>query len=76
MMVSFQVRRATQMDLPALVKFNLAMAQETEQRSLDVHKLRKGVQAVLDEESKGTYYVLEYEGSVRAALMITSEWSD
>ena len=76
MIVSFQVRRATRTDLPALVKFNLAMAQETEQRSLDVHKLRKGVQAVFDDESKGTYYVLEYEGSVRAALMITSEWSD
>ena len=52
------------------------MALESEGTVLDVERVRKGVAAVMEDESKGTYIVARIEGRPVASLMITREWSD
>ena len=70
------VRSATAADGPVIATFNALMALETEQRNLDHETLRRGVEAVLSNPSKGTYYIAELDGTVVGQLLITYEWSD
>ena len=55
---------------------NAAMALETEGVELDPVRLKAGVQAVLDDPSKGFYLLAERDGQTVGQLMITTEWSD
>lgn len=59
-----------------LVAFNRAMARETEALDLDPETLRAGIRSLLNDPDRGAYWVLEIEGAVVAALMLTREWSD
>jgi len=70
------VREATLEDHEILVEFNCSMALETENKTLTAEFISKGVQAVLSNPEKGTYFVFEREGQIIGALMITLEWSD
>ncbi|CAN5690399.1 GNAT family N-acetyltransferase [soil metagenome] len=70
------IRLAQQKDSSDLVEFNQAMALETEGKRLDGDVLRKGVEAVFDDEKKGFYVVAESENKIVGGLMITFEWSD
>lgn len=70
------VRPATDADQAAIVQFQMQMAQETEQLTLDRATLEKGVAALFGDSSKGEYHVAEQEGTVIACLMLTYEWSD
>jgi len=70
------IRPAHVNDGPVIAKFNALMALETEHRSLDHEVLRRGVEEVLNDSSKGVYYVAEHEGVVVGQLLITYEWSD
>jgi ribosomal protein S18 acetylase RimI-like enzyme len=70
------VRRAGSLDLDAIVGNNLAMASETEGRSLDPKVARAGVDAVLSDPGKGFYLVVESLGRIVGQCMITYEWSD
>ncbi len=70
------IRPAVDADGPVIAKFNALMALETEHRSLDHPLLRAGVEAVLRDPAKGSYYVAEINGTVVGQLMITYEWSD
>lgn len=70
------VRRAIKEDIPTIVRFNQAMALETEGITLDTQRLYKGVEFVFENETAGFYIVCEIEGVVKACLMITFEWSD
>jgi len=72
----FSIRRATPSDLDTLAAFNAAMAQETEDKTLDEATLRSGIRALLGDEQKGRYWVAERESRVAGALMCTTEWSD
>lgn len=64
-------------DVPTIVGFQLAMALETEQVTLDLETCRKGVTAVFEVPSHGQYFVAENSsGEVVASLLITYEWSD
>ena len=71
-----QVRRATLDDLETLVEFNAAMAQESEGKTLEPERLRTGVAAVLDDDTRGFYLVAEDSGRVVGQLLIITEWSD
>ena len=75
-MISPNIRKATREDIRKIVAFNQAMALETENISLDTQMLWNGVESIFEDESRGFYIVCEHEGSVRASLMITFEWSD
>lgn len=64
-------------DISAIVAFQLAMALETEQVTLDPATCLKGVTAVFEVPSHGRYFVAENgAGEVVASLLITYEWSD
>lgn len=72
-----KIRRATTADIDALVNFNQAMAQETENKRLDEGVLRKGISGVFADDARGFYVVAEDEkGFVTGGLMVTYEWTD
>jgi ribosomal protein S18 acetylase RimI-like enzyme len=74
------IRRALARDAGALVRFNQAMARETEGLELDVDVLKAGVENLLQREQYGFYVVAENmsgeQASVVGSLMVTYEWSD
>ena len=69
-------REATPSDVPAIVRFQIAMAEETEQFTLDRETCTLGVRAVFAEPALGRYYVGELDGRVVSSTLITYEWSD
>lgn len=70
------IRLANPTDIDALVKFNQAMALETEGKQLDPAKISAGVAAVFDDDKKGFYVVAETGENIVGGLMVTYEWSD
>lgn len=59
-----------------ITRFNLCLAQETEELRLDPATVRAGVEAILSDTAKGLYYVAELGARVVGQVMITYEWSD
>ena len=70
------IRRATVDDAETLAGFNEAMAEETEDKTLDPDTVRAGVQAVFDPPEQAFYLVAERGTTIVGSLMITTEWSD
>ena len=71
-----EVEAAQQADLDLLVEYNLAMAQESEDRGLDQNRLRGGVSRLLQRPRDGFYLVARVDGQPAGSLMVTYEWSD
>ena len=69
-------RDAARNDRDTIVEYQIAMARETEDVTLDRGILTRGVDAVFDDPSHGRYFVAVEEGAVVASLLITYEWSD
>lgn len=64
-------------DTETLVKFQLAMAKESEGTELDFETVREGVKAGIADDSKATYLVARNDNNeVHGSLMLTTEWSD
>ena len=74
--VDLKVRRATADDQATIVRFNEALAWESEGKKLDIETLTTGVAAVFSSGDRGFYCVAEAEGRVVGQLMISYEWSD
>jgi GNAT superfamily N-acetyltransferase len=81
--MSIQVRAAEEGDLELLVRFNAAMALETEELELDRERLRAGVRRALleagpeEERPRGHYRVAcDGAGTPVGSLLVTREWSD
>jgi len=74
--VVVRVRDAAPGDLDALVRFNLAMARETEGLQIDAERLRAGIGAALSDPAKGRYWIAECDGAVVGGVLVTHEWSD
>ena len=70
------IRFANKADAPTIAGFNLAMARETEDKTLDPATVRSGVASLFERPERGFYLVAELDGSVVGSLMITTEWSD
>ena len=70
------MRRAAPEDLDTLVRFNAAMAEETEGKALELARLRSGVAALFQDPNRGFYLVAEIGGQVAGQLLVTTEWSD
>lgn len=75
-MSEIEIRSAEPNDLEPLVRFNRALAMETEKMALHEDTLRSGVQAILHDEGLGFYLVAVVGERVIGSLMITKEWSD
>ena len=74
--MSVTIRSAERSDISHLVQWNAAMAWETEQKTLDLAVLERGVTAVFDEPRRGFYLVAEHDGTPAGCLLVTYEWSD
>lgn len=70
------IRKAQASERDIIVDFQIRMAKETEDLGLDQATLTKGVQRVLEDPSKGTYWVVEYDARIICSVLITHEWSD
>ena len=73
---AIQVRMAMVSDRDAFVRFNRAMALETESKELNEKLVGPGVAAVFDHPARGFYVVAQCADDIVAALMVTFEWSD
>lgn len=71
-----RVRAASTDDLKSLVQFNMAMAEETEQRHLHEPTIAAGVERVLNDAELGFYLVACVADTVAGGLLVTREWSD
>lgn len=69
-------RKAEAADTGRIIDFQIEMAMETEDLTLDRTVVTAGVTAVFEDLSRGFYVVAEESGEVVASLMITYEWSD
>lgn len=74
--LELSVRVAERRDSQALVKFNVEMAWETEQKKLNSAIVTRGVQELLENPQHGFYVVAETAGQIVGSLMVTYEWSD
>jgi len=64
-------------DTETLVKFQMAMAKESEGTELDYETVREGVKAGIADDGKATYLVARNDDNeVLGSLMLTTEWSD
>ena len=82
----YRIRRAGSEDRDLIVRFNRAMARETEGRDLEEATIVAGVEALLADPSKGRYFLAERRAEpaaesgghaeVAGQLMVTAEWSD
>jgi ribosomal protein S18 acetylase RimI-like enzyme len=63
-------------DIDTLAELQVTMAWETEEFKLDLPTVRQGVQAVIDDPSKGRYLIAEIDGAVAGCLLTVPEWSD
>jgi len=70
------IRIAGDADGDSLVRFNCAMALETEDKTLPEAIVKRGVRGVFDDPRRGFYVVADHAGEIVAALMVTYEWSD
>ncbi len=71
----YRIRPARPEDRDLIVRFNRAMARETEARDLEEATIAAGVEALLADPSKGRYFLAEGV-EVAGQLMVTPEWSD
>jgi ribosomal protein S18 acetylase RimI-like enzyme len=70
------IRPATPADEDTVVRFNAALAWESEGKTLHEPTLRAGVRALLADRHKGFYTVAERGEAVVGQVLITFEWSD
>ena len=70
------IRRATPDDLEVVVRYNAALATESEGKILDDAILRRGITAVLGDGHKGFYTLVEDDTEVVGQTLVTYEWSD
>lgn len=71
-----EIRRGRRQDAPYIINFQIRMAKEAEDLTLDRPTVEKGVQAVFDDPHKGAYWIAELDGEVASCLLTVPEWSD
>lgn len=70
------IRDAVPDDRSTITTWNLALADETEDKGLDAATLDEGVRRVLDDPSLGRYFIAGIDGRAVGQMMLTYEWSD
>ena len=70
------IRKARPEDASVIIDFQQKMAWETEELTLAITLVTKGVNEVFNNHSRGQYWVAEENGKIVASLLITYEWSD
>lgn len=70
------IRRGTIDDIEVIANYNYNLAFETENKELNRSVLLDGVRNLIEDESKGIYYVCVIDNKVVGQIMYTYEWSD
>ena len=70
------IRNAEPKDIETIAKYNIKMALETENKVLDEEIITAGVSSIINDSSKGIYWVMEMDKIIIGQLMVTYEWSD
>ncbi|MFA8341778.1 MAG: N-acetyltransferase family protein [Rhodothermaceae bacterium] len=70
------IRKAAFEDAETIIRFNINMAKETEDKDLPYEKISPGVKGLFSKPEYGFYIVAEVDGEIAASLMITYEWTD
>lgn len=70
------IRKATKEDVEVIVEYNYNLAYETENKKLNREILYRGITNLIEDETKGIYYVCVIEGKIVGQIMHTYEWSD
>ena len=70
------IRDASAADAATISEFNSAMAIETGDPPLDPEIIGAGVMDILQDETKGRYWVAEIDGEIVGQICVTYEWSD
>lgn len=70
------IRPAKVHDIPVIAEFQIRLAAETEDVPLDRALVSRGIQALFDDTSKGTYYLAQSGAKIVGCFLITFEWSD
>ena len=70
------IRNAEPKDIETIAKYNIKMALETENKYLDKEIITAGVSSIINDSSKGIYWVMEMNKIIIGQLMVTYEWSD
>ena len=71
------IRPARPADTPTIVRFNIALAEESEGLRLDPKTVEAGVRRMFTDPALGRYLVaVSSAGERRGQVMITTEWSD
>ncbi len=74
--MTVKVRPGLLFDVDEIAAFQVEMALETENLSLDLPTVTLGVSAVFDDPAKGKYWVAEIGDQVAGCLLTVPEWSD
>lgn len=74
--MNIEIRKAQLTERDVIAGFQTEMAWETEHYKLDQSTVLKGVEAVLNNEKLGVYYIAMAGNEVVASLLTTYEWSD
>lgn len=75
-MSTLLIRAAVPADLPELLRWNAAMAWETERKQLEPARLERGIAGVFAQPQRGFYLIAERDGVAVGSLLVTYEWSD
>lgn len=76
-MSAISIRDAILSDCETIAEFNIRLANETEDKQLDRATITAGVRRMLEDQSKGRYFVaVTPEDRVVGQVMFTCEWSD
>ena len=76
-MSDWLIRPARPEDTPTIVRFNVALADESEGLRLDPHTVEAGVRRMFSDPALGRYFLaVSSVGERLGQLMITTEWSD
>lgn len=76
MNADYTIRKARKADAGYIIRFNIAMAKETEGRELKHAEIEPGVHGLFIKSGYGFYLVAEAGERVIGSLMVTYEWSD
>ena len=74
--MNIKIRPGLLFDIDIIADFQVKMAFETENMKLDPPTVNLGVTAVMDDPSKGKYWLAEVDGNVVGCLLTVPEWSD
>lgn len=70
------IRRAYPEEAVEIAAYQVLMAEESEGMKLDADTVRKGVQAVFQDASRGFYLAAVQDDRLIGCLLVTLEWSD